>query len=59
MSVRPLHHWRNSKIMCLILLHYSDTFQRLRWTPSHFFVSENKTLFARFRRLSVMVLCTE
>src|SRR5579863_3442996 len=45
--------------MCLICKHYFAIFQRLRRRRAHFFVSENTTLFATFRRLSVLDLCTK
>src|SRR5260221_10282009 len=45
--------------MCLICKHYFSIFQGLRRRRAHFFVSENTTLFATFRRPSVLDLCTK
>lgn len=58
MPVGPLHHGCNTEFMWLILQHYFDTFERLTLRRAHTFGSQNTTLFATFRRLPVLDLCT-
>src|SRR5579871_2060031 len=56
MGVGPVHHRCNGEDMSLILLHYSDIFQRLRPPPSHAFVPQKTLHFSTVRGLRVMVL---